>query len=393
MLKIFYLLIIIELFLGGGGRLIEFGFMTLRMAFLGIVLLLMLVPEFWRKSPKDINSVFMLTLIFLLFNLSYLFFGLLGGSQFELALQDLRPILYFLAIPFFARILGKIYYVEITFQVLQLSSLALALFYIFTLVGLYFGLWTFSELYEKFSTTEEFMFRGSSGLFVYKGFLYLCIGLIFWIANKGRSNLFKSISIGIIFLAIFLTLTRGFLISTILSVVVFLILMRKYKIIYIFFGIAFTSILIMFGYIEIDGLGYLIRSDTDVSDVTRYQDLIYMIENTNLLSFFIGHGFGSVISADRLNIENAYLWIWWKMGIPGIFFWFIPLMLCIRYIRKIAFNSQYYYQAVAYFCGVLLVYIQSGANPYLTNPIGMSFVIIAIFSLKTISNLGLQRPT
>jgi hypothetical protein len=43
---------------------------------------------------------------------------------------------------------------------------------------------------------------------------------------------------------------------------------------------------------------------------------------------------------------------------------------------------------------VILVYVQTLTNPYLNNPIGLSFVMVAIFSLKTLSarDLPALRP-
>ena len=97
-----------------------------------------------------------------------------------------------------------------------------------------------------------------------------------------------------------------------------------------------------------------------------------------------GEGLGSEIDG-RLNIENTFLWALWKLGVFGVLFWLVPLFLCIKYYIRIGRNDPGFNLASAYMFSTLLVYIQTMTNPYLNNPIGLSFVLISIFSLRTIS--------
>lgn len=384
MLRIFYLFLIFELFLGGGGRLLEAGSFTLRMVIFGFAVFVMLFLIIRHRQPAGMNLAFLFAAAFILLHLEYALIGILSGTEMAVVLGEIKPLLYFLITPFFAYVLSNTGNVVLTSKAVRFSGFILALFYAITLLGLYFGFWNFSTLYEKFSSTEEFMFRGWDGLFVYKGFLYLCISLIFWVDYQGKYFYARGIAVTMISAALFLTLTRGFLISTIISIVIYLFLIKRYKIILLFFATGFFLLLVTLNQISIDGMEFLIRKDSDISDITRYQDIAYMIDNSDAYTFFMGHGFGSMISDTRLNIENSYLWIWWKMGIQGLIFWMSPLFLAVISMREIPFNSRHHSLAAAYFCGTVLVYVQSLANPYLTNPIGLSFVIIAIFSLRTI---------
>jgi hypothetical protein len=46
----------------------------------------------------------------------------------------------------------------------------------------------------------------------------------------------------------------------------------------------------------------------------------------------------------------------------------------------------------AFYFSVVLVYIQMLTNPYLTNPIGLSFVMMAIFSLRQLERQNSRSP-
>jgi hypothetical protein len=98
----------------------------------------------------------------------------------------------------------------------------------------------------------------------------------------------------------------------------------------------------------------------------------------------IGDGFGSYIN-DRLNIENTYLWVLWKTGILGLIFWLMPFVLSTFYYQQIRFGRHDYELASALYYSLVLVYIQTATNPFLNNPIGLSFVLIALFSLRTLA--------
>ena len=41
--------------------------------------------------------------------------------------------------------------------------------------------------------------------------------------------------------------------------------------------------------------------------------------------------------------------------------------------------------AAAWWCSVLLVYVQTSTNPFLNNPIGMSIVLMAVFALRALA--------
>ena len=60
-------------------------------------------------------------------------------------------------------------------------------------------------------------------------------------------------------------------------------------------------------------------------------------------------------------------------------------LLCLYYFARISRRDPDFRLASAYLFSTILIYVQTLSNPYLNNPIGLSFVLIALFSLRTIS--------
>jgi hypothetical protein len=114
----------------------------------------------------------------------------------------------------------------------------------------------------------------------------------------------------------------------------------------------------------------------------RTRDLLTIVDNMTPESFLIGEGYGA-LENDRQDIENSFLWAQWKLGVMGPVFWLTPLLLCGYYYLKIP-NRRKHRAATAFFFGTVLVYIETLTNPFLNNPIGLSYVLVAIFSLRTL---------
>ena len=108
------------------------------------------------------------------------------------------------------------------------------------------------------------------------------------------------------------------------------------------------------------------------------------MENFKLNSLLFGEGMGTLIN-DRINIENTFLWAFWRLGVVGVIFWMSPLIICFKYFLRIKRCNPQFNLACAYLFSTILIYVQTLSNPYLNNAIGLSFVLVAIFSLRTLS--------
>lgn len=121
-----------------------------------------------------------------------------------------------------------------------------------------------------------------------------------------------------------------------------------------------------------------------ISNSVRAKDILFMQEHFDLSGVVLGEGMGTYING-RFSVENSYLMILWKMGLTALLFWLLPLGIALHYFRHIDIKSEHYNLACAFFFGLILVYVQTGTNPYLNNPIGLSFVLMAVFSLRTLA--------
>jgi hypothetical protein len=383
-LRIFYTLVIAELFLGGGGRLLEIGPITVRMILFSIAIGLTLVPKFRRQGGPDMNLAYAIVVLFSITHLVPAVAGLMQGVAVNVVFGEVQPMLYWLIAPFFAHLLNQEEYISITTNVVRGAGLLLAAFYLAVLSGIWSGNLDFDSTYETLNSTGEFMFRGAQGLFVYKGFLYLCIAFIFFISIQSPARYLMILLIGC---AIMLTLTRGFILST--SAAAFLLLWatgKRRTLAVLMLACVIIAVAVL-GFPSLFEGSILYRKDVNISNEVRYDDMNYMLANLDAVTLITGHGFGSLISDSRLSIENSYLWIWWKAGVAGLLFWLMPLVLCAFAFKQIPADSKNYSLGCAYFFSVILIYIQTAVNPYLTNPIGLSFVIIAVFTLRKLARL------
>ncbi|MES3023179.1 MAG: O-antigen ligase family protein [Pseudomonadota bacterium] len=381
MLRLLFIVVALELFLGGGGRLWDLGPVSLRMLLFTGTLGLMLFPQFWRRVGDDAGLAYGMVALFLVVHLPAVFVGLARGVEPGVVFGEIQPMLYWLMAPFFAQVLSGQDNVVLTAKLVRGAGLLLAVAYLVALVAILTGYVDFLAAYRTLNDTGEFFFRGGQGLFVYKGFLYLCIALVFFVAIPGR---LKPLTIALIGAALLLTLTRGFILSTGAALLMLLWATGRKKLLAAFvIGGALAALALALASLSQGSI--LVRTDTGVSNAIRFKDINFMLANVDKLTLFTGHGFGSYISGDRLNIENSYLWIWWKTGIPGLLFWLAPLLVCILAFKRIPAASRSFPYACAYFFSVVLIYMQTATNPYLQNPIGLSFLIMATFSLRTLA--------
>jgi len=95
-----------------------------------------------------------------------------------------------------------------------------------------------------------------------------------------------------------------------------------------------------------------------------------------------GHGFGAQVLG-RGMIEITYANVFIKQGLIGIVFWLLPavyLVWQLRLIRDAALRSL----AMPYVMAAALVYVVSLTNPFLTNPIGLAVVLIAMVAVRVV---------
>jgi hypothetical protein len=378
MIRTIYLLLALEVILGGGGRLVEFGPVTLRMVLFATALLLTIIAVAARGRLPDTQATVMLLVSFLLVQGAGLAIGMTRGNPTEAVWADLQPLLFWLLVPFVAIAAEDRRNVYATRGLIIFAGVTMSAAYLAVLLMLVLGRIDFAWLYQTLDATGEFMFRGES-FFFYKGFVYLGICIVFLIAVPGR---YAPLLLALTGVALILTLTRGFMISTALAVLLMLYALRmRVAAVFMTLLAAVVSVgLLVTWYGAVDGF----VGDRSASNAVRLEDMSFIFKNVSPLTLLLGNGFGTPV-ADRLNIENTYLWIVWKTGLVGLVFWLTPLVMCIVAFSRIRWRDPDFRLACALLFSTILIYIQSAMNPYLNNPIGMLFVMIAVFGLRRLS--------
>lgn len=183
---IFFSILLMELFLGGGGRLFSFGFFSLRMFLFAIALIWSVLLISAKRLSK--NIYFFIFLFFFSIVLSTVL-GLINGGTLKLVLEDVKPLSYFVSFVFFGLYINSKIRISKIIRLIKISSFLLALTYLLVLVLIKVGLISFSNLYRILnnpSFANEFMFRGNEGFFFFKGFILLCVGFFFYVFSPKK---------------------------------------------------------------------------------------------------------------------------------------------------------------------------------------------------------------
>jgi hypothetical protein len=378
MMRALFTISLLELFIGGGGRLTAVGPVSLRMLLFAACLCATAVALlFPRRRSDGVLLAMFLVLIYLLIHVAGWVVGAIYSSDGKEILTEFQQSLYWLAAPFFALMIQSEQDVLRYARVVQMAGVLLASMYLAILLGLLTGVIHLSLVRSLIAPSGEVVFR-SGEFFIYKGFIYLGISIVFFVALRGKY--WTLLAVWVAFAMVF-TFTRGFLISAAAAMLLMLCFQGRWR------AAAPALFLVACGafviWVYLPSLDTKILGNYDASTNERLQDLAYMVDHVSLKTLLIGEGFGSMIN-DRYLIENTFLWALWKLGIAGLLFWMLPMALCIYYYSKIP-DRRTNSLANAYFFGTVLVYLQTMVNPYVNNPIGLSFVLLAIFSLRRLS--------
>ncbi len=365
-LKLLFIPLLYELVIGGSGHYLELGPVTFRMVAYLLAIFLAIIYYLNKKLiRKDISTILIL-FSGTLFLSSII--GYINNAPLDLILEDLKPLVFFYILLFFTIVVKDIQDIIKISQIIKNGSIILGSIYILVIILLFTGRINFTTFYQQQTEIGEIMFRNES-LFFYKGFLYLCIGYFFFLLSDGRKNKFGAL---FLFLCIILTLTRGFILFTVLITAYYIFFINKnviLKWIVFIFGIIAFSILVP---ILLETLG-----DKSDSDNSRYLQINEVIAAIDPISFIIGHGFGVGVRSREIHMELSFLEIFHKQGIIGLAFWSGLFFYIFLLYAKIKIKS-YRKIALPFLLGVVFIILQSTTNPYMNNPIGLMMILISI---------------
>lgn len=368
-----FVITIIELVLCGSGQILKIGGqLTLRMILFSLSILSYFFYYFNKFHKLDRNDAVTYFLFIFTFSIS-IGIGLLNGDV-EKVLLDIKPLSFFLLFPLWAIIFKEFNCIPAIKKIICYGSLLMSILYLIYLIAMKVtGIMEFGAVYSDMTEESDFMFRGNSGEFFYKGFIFIPIGVIFWLYEK------KYVPVIINVIAIYFTLTRGFYIITIVGVILYYIQsskLTKSKIIYLSLAFIIGSCVMLLFY---DAL-FNMRDDTQGGDMIRLLTITQVIDDVNFTSFIFGHGLGYGVPIRPIHMENSFLEIFHKQGVIGLTVWFVLLCYIWKYYKKVP--NKYKMLASVFFSSAIMIYIQSLFNPYITNPMGIGIVLLSYFSCK-----------
>lgn len=374
--RVLLIVIVLEVSLGGGGRLFDTGPVSPRMVLFGLGLAYTAAALLYReKIPREF--VFMTVLFIALSSISALI-PVLQNQPVMAALRDFKPLAYFLMLPFFAITIRNMDDVVLVGRLLKFSALILAALYLGVVAFWKSGGMTVMQMYEWLNpahTAEaEFLFRGDTTFF-FKALLYIAVGLFFFVVEKNRN--WRGVVL-MLLLAIALTMTRGMWLAVfmVLAAWAFFCATDRLK------GMVLAVVLLLVGVMGVVLINETIPSVAQ-SNAIRLNDLKTMADAKTML---FGRGFGAGVLG-REFIEITYVNVPFKQGLVGIIFWFLPAVYLtwqMHLIRDAALRSL----AMPYFMAAAFVYVVSLTNPFLTNPIGMAVVLIAMVAVRVVRLSG-----
>lgn len=363
--RLFFYLFLIEIVIGGSGRMIEFGALSFKMVLFVFAMLLTFLNI--RKIHLDKNLIF-LEGFFLFLTMFSFAIGILHNSKIENIFEDVKPLIFILIINFFIISIENIKTILKVVNIIKYFSVFMALVYISIVIMLFLGVLHFGIFYEEQSENSEVMFRNEY-MFFYKGFLYLGIGFFFLVLSDSfRDRIFSLI----VFAALCLTLTRGFILMSVIVYLFYLFFINRNifaKILMCMLGISLAMYLLP---LMFETLG-----DKSDSDIIRFVTINQVIDDIGVFSFFLGHGFGYGVEIRPIHMEISFLEIFHKQGLLGLFFWMYLLFLNFKYYFKIK-DKKYKKLALPFLLSVCFTYLQSLTNPYINNPIGISIIMLSV---------------
>lgn len=372
----FFVLVLLEIFLCGSGQtFIIYKGLTLKMLNFGLMCLFGLFYLFDKKKlRKDI--LFILISFSALLLLAFLEGAFGVGNNIFL---DISPLLYMFSIVYFYYFIrGSETAICIIVKVLKISGLVLASFYLLYIILLKTEVLTMEIVLLYLSDESDFIFRGVNGIFFYKGFIFLPITLAFYVCDN---KLLKWQNI-ILLAAIFYSQTRGFYVMAVFDYLFYFtyVLYKSKYCVSRKKTVTVLAIFVVLVCVLVNNNTVLVGQDRTESDSVRFETFFQVVDSITPWSFWFGHGFGYGVPIRPIHMEVAYLEIFHKQGIVGLLFWFALLLQSILLFFRTAHSNKKH--SLPFLISILVIYIQSLFNPFINNPIGLSFIILSYLCIS-----------
>jgi O-antigen ligase len=374
------MVVLIELLLGGNGYLTQIAGIRLRVL-LFIVCMTWVVVRLSSDSPARMSrTVWRLVALYLMATSTGILVGLVYGNSVLAIAAELKALLYFPMILFFALAIRDLQDVALVSKFIVVCGLIQAAVYMALMLSVHSGLVGYSTVYLMLRESDEFIFRHNPEKeifhgFFYKGAFHLSVSSLFLLLDPVRKN-FKCAALTIGALA--LTLTRGLIAAFLLSLFLGFALLRRNRLIAFLGLIGSLALLALIAHMY----GALMRPE---SDAVRLADFHFIGGTLDPWMSFFGRGMGAPIG-ERERIEMTYLEVFYKQGVVGLTPWIAVLIVIFRAYRNISRTLKPH--AIAFVLAAIYVYLATATNTFLTGSIGMSIVLLSMVSLLVMEQSG-----
>lgn len=423
--KILLTVFFVEIFIGGGGRLIDFGVLSIRQVLFLLVLLTFAYRIVKEKAylDREINTLIRINPVTLGVYALITWFvvsaviGFINGHPNSIIIMD------FLRVSYVAVYFPLAYYISnerFTFSriimLLKYSALAVAIFTIAVdLLGKTIFAADFYPFYVFMNTimNDDLFFRPSNSVF-YKSHLFVLVGLILSLNNLLNKK-YQRLDIAIVILASISVLwseTRGFLLAFMLSVVMIIALDVKVivdpikglssklkKLVqtkpfikkFVISILVLVAVPFMYQYMTLERFetapnvakDQVIEKPAEVNDVSVNARMEFIVASKDILVvpkyLIFGMGYGSEVAGRTDGLEMSFLDILLEQGLIGLAIWgYLFIIVFINYY--IAYKrgqrlTTMDISLMAAFMGILLL---TNINPFINNPIGISFFLVIL---------------
>lgn len=406
-----------ELFIGGGGRFMMIGPLSLRMWLFGLtqaVLWWDIVRGRYKPAPQLLRYV----AVFFGVTAFGALVGYFNDASVSLILTDVKPLLFWMNLLFYGMVIQKQADIARVRACLKWSAAALAVAYLVLLLLWRFDVFHGFSFYMLTLPTEELSFRGSLGFF-YKGFIFLPVGIFFWLQEKGY---LKFLWIFIIYLAILLTFTRGFwLLIFGIHFVYTVFFNRQNAVSWLAIVLMLTSLYSVGLYVsQVDQQNFPELMHFQQESVKRYEardlkpwqralagkfsqgfearessiiDRIIQVgeveDHLTWQSLVIGNGLGNGIPSRQIHMEISYLEIFHKQGLIGLLLWFWLLWSLIKNFKQIIGHrireiTLFHEDAFVFLMASVFMFGISLLNPFINSPMGLGMLALSLVCLQVL---------
>ncbi|MFS0821590.1 O-antigen ligase family protein [Bacillus sp. 1P02SD] len=429
--KILLTIFFIELFVGGGGRLIDFGILSIRQVLFILVIGVFFVRIIRENAylNKDINTLVRFNPVSIGIYLLLASFvasagiGYINGHSLSLIITDFFRVVFFVVyFPLAYYIADTRFSKQRIVTILKYSALAVA---IFTIVVSLLGKTIFSSNFAPFYNfmnwimNDDLFFRPSNSVF-YKSHLFVVIALIISL-NAVLTKNYSKLDIANIILCSISAIwseTRGFLLAFMISILMIIILDTKVivdpikgfvskcqklfeekqflaKFVILIFVLVATPFLYNHMTLERfqqdvatpaeqDENNVANEAENEVNDISVNKRIEFILDSKTIFTdnptnLVLGTGYGKEIAGRVTGIEMSFLDILVEQGIIGLLIWFF-LFFLVYYNYYYIFKRGYQLtptdiSLMASFMGLLLL---TNINPFINNPIGISFFVVLL---------------